>query len=300
MSTEAERPAVEELFLSFLHDERHASPRTIENYAHALRQFRSNMPDFVQWESVTVEQFRDYLFVLMKQEKARATVRLAFAGLRAFFRYLTRRQGLKRNPLLQVSLPKKEQSLPVVMTQQQVLDMLDLPLRYSHEKQAPSWIGERDSAILEMFYTTGMRVSELTSLNVDSLDPISETLRVVGKGNKERICPVGSPALHAVQRYRSKAQVNEGPLFISKLRRRITNQAVNDIIEKYWKASGLPIHITPHKFRHSFATHMLDNGADLRSVQMLLGHSSLSTTQIYTHVSKQRLKQAYDDAHPRA
>jgi integrase/recombinase XerC/integrase/recombinase XerD len=236
----------------------------------------------------------------MKAEKARATIRLHFAGLRAFYRYLTRRQGLKRNPLLDVPLPKKQSTLPVVMSQQQVLDMLALPLTYPHEKQAPQWIGERDAAILEMFYSTGMRVSELTALNVESIDTRAEIIRVLGKGNKERICPIGSHAQQAVQRYRAKASVHQGPLFISKLRRRISNQAINDIIEKYWLASGLPVHITPHKFRHSFATHLLDNGADLRSVQTLLGHSSLSTTQLYTHVSQLRMKQSYDKAHPRA
>jgi integrase/recombinase XerC/integrase/recombinase XerD len=145
-----------------------------------------------------------------------------------------------------------------------------------------------------------MRLAELVSLNVEDIDFISETTRVMGKGKKERICPIGSPALTAIQHYRAKAAVHEGPLFLSKLRTRITTQAIGDIVTKYWRQSGLPIGVTPHKFRHSFATHLLNNGADLRSVQTLLGHASLSTTQIYTHVSTQRMKEVYEQAHPRA
>jgi site-specific recombinase XerD len=125
-------------------------------------------------------------------------------------------------------------------------------------------------------------------------------VRVFGKGSKERLCPVGGVALEAVQRYRAKAGVHDGALFLSKLRRRITTQAVDDVVKKYWRASGLPVHLTPHKIRHSFATHLLNNGADLRSVQELLGHASLSTTQIYTHVSTQRMKEVYEKSHPRA
>ena len=145
-----------------------------------------------------------------------------------------------------------------------------------------------------------MRLSELVAINVEDVDTYSDTVRVLGKGRKERLCPIGSPAMQAIQRYRQKASVQSGPLFRSKLGRLITTRAVTDIVEKYWKHSGLPIHITPHKFRHSFATHLLNNGADLRSVQSLLGHASLSTTQIYTHVSTQRMKEVYEAAHPRA
>jgi integrase/recombinase XerC len=287
-------------FLRYLQDERRLSAKTLRNYELALRQFREWKSGFSDWAVITADDFRDYLLQLMKEDKARATVRLSFAGLRAFYRFLQRRHQLKLNPLLEVMLPKKQQQLPHVMSQRQVLDMLALPLTYAQGKQAPRWVGYRDAAILELFYSTGMRVSELTSLNVDALDATSETLRVIGKGNKERICPVGSPAVLAVQQYRQQAAVHDGALFISKLRSRITNQAVNDVVEKYWRASGLPLHITPHQFRHSFATHLLDNGADLRSVQLMLGHSSLSTTQLYTHVSQQRMKRVYDEAHPRA
>jgi site-specific recombinase XerD len=135
---------------------------------------------------------------------------------------------------------------------------------------------------------------------VEHVDVYSETLRVLGKGRKERVCPIGGPAVRALQKYQSKLGVYEGPLFRSKVGKRMSTVAITDVVEKYWKLSGMPVHVTPHKFRHSFATHLLNNGADLRSVQTLLGHASLSTTQIYTHVSTQRMKEVYDGAHPRA
>jgi site-specific recombinase XerD len=290
-------------FLSYLEVERRSSPRTVENYLHALLTFSRQHTGGTSpcpWQTLTADDFRRHLFHFMKQEKGRATIRLHFAALRSFYKWLNHRRAWNHNPLLDVQIPKQEKKLPVVLTVTQIESMLTLPLTLPKDKQAPSWAPERDAAVLEMFYSTGMRLSELASLDVHDLDTYSETIRVIGKGRKERLCPVGSHALEAVQRYRLKATVHEGPLFLSKLRRRITTQSLADIVDKYWKHSGLPIHVTPHKFRHSFATHLLNNGADLRSVQSLLGHASLSTTQIYTHVSTQRMKEVYDASHPRA
>ena len=287
-------------FLQFMEVERRSSPRTLENYRHALGEFRRRSKSFGDWESVTAEDFRRYLFEQMKRELGRATIRLHFAALRSFFKWLTRRRAWAANPLADVQLPKQEKKLPVVLTLTQVEQMLALPLSLPKDKQAPVWGPERDLAVLELFYSTGMRLSELVAINVEDVDAYSDTVRVFGKGRKERLCPIGTPAMQAIQRYRQKASVQSGPLFRSKVGRRITTRAVTDIVEKYWRHSGLPIHITPHKFRHSFATHLLNNGADLRSVQSLLGHASLSTTQIYTHVSTQRMKEVYEAAHPRA
>lgn len=292
--------ALAEAFLKFMEAERRSSPRTVENYAHSLKSFREQHKGFSSWDALTADDFRKYLFELMKQEKGRATIRLHFSALRSFFKWLTRRQGWTTNPLADVQLPKQEKKLPVVLTLTQVTDMLDLPMKTPKERTAPAWAQERDAAILEFFYSTGMRLSELAGLNVEDVDSYSETMRVFGKGSKERLLPVGGPALEAMQRYRLKAGVHSGPLFLSKLRKRITTQAIGDVVEKYCRLAGLPIHVTPHKLRHSFATHLLNNGADLRSVQELLGHASLSTTQIYTHVSTQRMKEVYDAAHPRA
>jgi len=288
-------------FLQFMEVERRCSLRTLENYRHAMHSYvRSRQGAWNGWDSLVADDFRRYLFELMKHEVGRATIRLHFAAMRSFFKWLTQRRGWLHNPLLDVQLPKQEKKLPVVLTVKQIEEMLELPLKTPKDKQAAAWAAERDKAILEMFYSTGMRLSELASLNVDDIDSYSETTRVMGKGRKERLCPIGSHAMNAVQQYRLKAGVHEGALFRSKLGRRITVRALADVVEKYWKLSGLPIHVTPHKFRHSFATHLLNNGADLRSVQSLLGHASLSTTQIYTHVSTQRMKEVYDAAHPRA
>lgn len=299
MSSPASDP-LSQAFLQFMEVERRSSDRTLENYAHSLREFRVWHKNFTSWEALTAEDFRRYLFDLMKKEMARATIRLRFAALRSFFKWLTRRQGWTQNPLLDVQLPKQEKKLPVVLTVTQITDMLDLPMKLEKEKAAPVWAPERDTAILELFYSTGMRLSELAGINVEDVDSYSDTVRVFGKGSKERLLPIGTPAMEAIQRYRVKAGVHSGPLFLSKLRKRITTQAIGDVVEKYWKKSGMPVHVTPHKLRHSFATHLLNNGADLRSVQELLGHASLSTTQIYTHVSTQRMKEVYDAAHPRA
>lgn len=288
-------------FLQFMEVERRCSLRTLENYRHALHSLiRWQDTKWNGWQALVTDDFRRYLFDFMKQERGRATIRLHFAALRSFFKWLTQRRGWQNNPLLDVQLPKQEKKLPVVLTITQVESMLDLPLSCPKDKQAAAWAPERDKAILEMFYSTGMRLSELASLNVEDIDNYSETTRVIGKGRKERLCPIGSHAMNAVQHYRLKAGVHDGPLFRSKLGSRITVRALADVVDKYWKLSGLPIHVTPHKFRHSFATHLLNNGADLRSVQSLLGHASLSTTQIYTHVSTQRMKEVYDAAHPRA
>lgn len=287
-------------FLEFMSSERRASERTLANYELALRQLREWREPFKGWSELTADDFRAFLFELMKQERGRATIRLQFAALRSFFKWLTRRRGWKTNPLLEVQLPKREKKLPVVLTVAQIEQMLALPLTMEKSKRDAVWAPERDAAILELFYSTGMRLSELAALNVEDIDAISEVVRVFGKGRKERLCPLGTPALSAVQRYRQKAGVHNGPLFLSRVRRRMTIDAINDVVQKYWRLSGLAVHMTPHKFRHSFATHLLNNGADLRSVQSLLGHASLSTTQIYTHVSTQRMKEVYESAHPRA
>ncbi|MEY3481486.1 MAG: hypothetical protein RIQ71_2261, partial [Verrucomicrobiota bacterium] len=204
------------------------------------------------------------------------------------------------NPLHTVSLPKAEKRLPVFLTASQIDALLRAPREAKPEKQAPPWLPFRDAAILEIFYSSGLRLAELAALKVRDIDPYNETVRVLGKGAKERIVPIGEPALRAVQEYRHRAKVQSGPLFISKLRKRLGTTSIWSLVKKYLRLADIPVPASPHKLRHSFATHMLDAGADLRSVQSLLGHASLSTTQIYTHVTTERLKRVYDKAHPRA
>ncbi|RYD22295.1 MAG: tyrosine recombinase XerC [Verrucomicrobiaceae bacterium] len=291
----------ETAFLEFQATEKSASPRTLANYRDALAVYRNWRGDrFSGWRNEEADDFRDYLFALMKDGFKRATIRLRFAALRSFYKFLVLRRGLGRSPVGEVQLPKPERSLPVVLTVSQIDELLGMPLRSHVDKKSPPWLPLRDAAILELFYSCGLRISELLALDVRHLDFIGETVRVTGKGSKERMVPIGGPAISAIQRYRQDAAVTSGPLFLSTRRTRITQQAVDQLLKKYLKRSSIPFAISPHKLRHSFATHLLDAGADLRSVQALLGHASLSTTQIYTHVTKERLKEAYDTAHPRA
>ena len=286
-------------YLDSLRDERNASPRTVENYRHALTAAARFLGE-KDWREAQPDDFRGYLFALMKRGRARATIRLDFAALRSFYRFLCERKGLATNPLLAVSLPKAEKRLPVFLTTTQIEALLRAPHATEPEKQAPSWMPWRDAAILELFYSSGLRLAELASLDVRDIDPYNETVRVLGKGSKERVLPVGEPALQAIQEYRQRAKVQTGPLFISKLRKRLGPGSIWTLVKKYLRLAEIPVPASPHKLRHSFATHLLDAGADLRSVQSLLGHASLSTTQIYTHVTTERLKRVYDEAHPRA
>ena len=288
-----------EEFLEFLGEGKNYSLQTIKAYRQSLEQFRIFRPG-LSWSHATADDFRAFLFELMKNNLSRATIRLTFSALRSFFNYLTARNHVSANVLKLVSLPKLEKKLPQFLTIPQVSLLLDQPTVKTKSKQAPQWMALRDTAILELFYSSGLRLAELVSLDVRDLDPIGETVRVMGKGSRERIVPVGRPALEALSQYRHQANIQSGPLFLNKSRKRLGNRSIWLLLKNYVRAAGLPATLSPHKLRHSFATHLLDNGADLRSVQSLLGHASLTTTQIYTHVTTDRLKRAYDAAHPRA
>jgi len=289
-----------ERFVAYLEIERNASPRTVIAYRSAIERFKQFAGPTVSWQTATATHFRAFLLECMKKSMARSYVRLTFAALRSFYRFLVEREGLTDNPLKLVQLPKAEKKLPVVLSVSQIDQLLTEPEKLARKNQAPAWAAARDAAILELFYSSGLRLSELVSLNVPDVDPYTESVRVIGKGRKERIVPVGEPALRAIQKYRQEAGVEAGPLFISKLRKRLSPRSTWLLLKKYLGATSIQLPASPHKLRHSFATHLLDNGADLRSVQTLLGHANLSTTQIYTHVTTERLKKAYDQAHPRA
>ncbi|MGJ8673554.1 site-specific tyrosine recombinase/integron integrase [Rubritalea sp.] len=289
-------------FLQFQRVEKSASERTLRNYSQALAAFQNYMEKtlFPGWKQCTPDHFRSYLYYCMQLEMARSTIRLRFSALRSFYKYLIHRHGLPKSPLSDIQLPKQERKLPTILNQTQVVELLEAPLKAELSKQAPDWLPLRDTAILELFYSTGLRLSELAELKVEDIDHSAGITRVIGKGSKERIVPIGNHALSAIQNYRVLSGINEGPLFINKSRRQISTTSIGSMLKKYLRMTSIPFHITPHKLRHSFATHLLDNGADLRSVQELLGHASLSTTQIYTHVSTKRMKESYDKAHPRA
>jgi len=294
----ANRDSLAEEFLRYLGAEWNASPRTVKAYRQALEGFRAT--NQTPWKKCNAEDFRDYLFAIMKRGQARSYVRLQFSALRRFYRFLTERKNLRRDPVRELHLPKIDKKLPLVLTRQQVDELLAAPVKVEKNRAAPVWMPLRDVAIMELFYSSGLRLSELAALDVADVDLYTESVRVFGKGRKERVCPVGVPALEAISKYRSAAKVHAGALFINKSRRRMSPRSIWLILKRYLRHTSIPISISPHKLRHSFATHMLDRGADLRSVQALLGHASLSTTQIYTHVTIERLKKAYAQAHPRA
>jgi site-specific recombinase XerD len=279
--------------------EKNSSRHTVSSYRNSLISYRRFRPDKT-WRTSTADDFRDFLFLLTRAGRSRSTLRSTFAALRSFYDFLLIRQHVETNIVKTLQLPKVEKRLPVFLTGGQVDNLLSTPAATTKTNQAPSWMALRDTAILELFYSTGIRLSELVGLDVKDLDSIDESVRVFGKGSKERIVPIGEPALEAVSKYRAAANVHAGPLFINKSRKRLTGRSAWLSMKRHLAAAGLPADLSPHKLRHTFATHMLDAGADLRSVQSLLGHASLSTTQIYTHVTTERLKRAYDSAHPRA
>ena len=244
----------EDTFLEFLATEKNVSPHTLLNYERSLRFFRESLGEnFSDWRQLGPHHFRAYLFELMKAETARSTIRLRFAALRSFYKYLAHRHGLAKNPLHDVQLPKAEKKLPVTLNLKQVESLLTLPFEIEQPKQAPSWLPFRDSAILELFYSSGIRLSELVQLEAEQIDSTTTTLRIMGKGSKERLVPVGSYARDAIQKYRHEAKVHQGALFISKLRKRLSPRSVDQLLQKYLKLSEIPFHITPHKLRHSLS-----------------------------------------------
>jgi integrase/recombinase XerC len=250
--------------------------------------------------SVQTDSVRAYLAYLNEKEYSKATIARKLATLRSFYKFLVRRNHVTSSPVLSIRTPKQEKKLPRFLDYEEVKRLLETPL-------TNTWLGARDRAILETLYSTGIRVSELVALNMDDIDFLGEVLHVRGKGKKERIAPIGSSALQVIQHYmeyRNKRAQNNGNfdsrvLFVNKHGRRLSTRSVRRKMDKYLKMAGLDPAISPHTLRHSFATHMLNSGADLRSVQELLGHQSLSTTQIYTHLTTTRLKEVYDHAHPR-
>lgn len=303
-------------FLAWSREERGQSPLTVRNYAQALAEFQPTVNGRSWW---TLEQrdFRNYLYKLSREQKlGPSSIRLRFAALRSFYQYALKMSRVKVNPVKGVPLPKLAKRLPVFMTEQQVVSLLEAPrrrwaaelmkmARSAGEKKRPhfawnEWQMWRDTSILETFYSSGMRLNELIQLDRATIDWANGCVRVMGKGRKERICPLGEPALQALRQYLDLCPFEVKPLFVSAQGKRLTGRMVQIFLKTYLKLAGLDYKLTPHKLRHTFATHLLEHGADLRSVQELLGHSQLTTTQIYTSVSVDRLKKVYQGAHPRA
>jgi len=330
LSTEAKDKHVHD-FLQHLSVERAASIYTQRNYRQALTDFskwhnheRKSDPN---WKSLDRDTFRAYLRYLGRHQLSRAATQLRFSALRSFYKFLMRRGVVEQFPIRGIALPKLAKRLPRFLTPQQMLDLLRAPLKEVErgvpaQPQPPDTardpiqnpkstiqnskaIAYRDAAILEVIYSCGLRISELCGLNAEDISRNQQCIRVRGKGKKERLVPIGAPALQAIETYwreLSQPPTPGMPVFLAHPNKPgpMYPRLVQLRLKRHLAAAGLDPNLTPHKLRHSYATHMLDAGADLRSIQELLGHAHLVTTQVYTHVTTDRLKKAYDKSHPRA
>ncbi|HEY3246109.1 MAG TPA: tyrosine recombinase XerC [Phycisphaerae bacterium] len=325
-------------FLNYLKFERHFSPHTAKCYAADLGQFCAHLSATVEGGAgsngdyhghgpseyasfgssgsatatleatdtrtlllkVEADTVRRFLAYLGQQNYSKSTMARKLATLRSFYKFCVRRGYVQTNPLTAIRTPKQEKRLPKFLELEQITKLLATP-------DDGTLLGARDRGMLEVMYSTGIRVSELVELAESDVDFIGQCLHVRGKGKKQRTTPIGPTALAAIKKYLDlrraeprAASFDVRSLFVNKHGQRLSTRSVRRKLDKYLSEAGLDPSISPHTLRHSFATHMLNNGADLRSVQELLGHQSLSTTQIYTHVTNKRLKEAYDEAHPRA
>ena len=296
-------------FERYLAVEKNVSPHTVSAYLGDLCQFREFassgglMTENAEegWESVDPVAIRSFLASLYRANMKKVTICRKMAALRTFFRYLHRRGRIQINPAASIQAPKAEKHVPAVLSVDEVLKILSVFF-------GEGVLGLRNRAIAELFYSTGIRLSELTGLNLTDIDFSQELVKVRGKGRKERIVPAGSRALAAVRAYldlraelvRKEFSWNEAPVFLSKSGERLAQRDADRILRKAVRRSGIVRNVSPHTLRHSFATHLLDAGADLRAIQEMLGHKSLSTTQKYTSVGIGRLMEVYDRAHPRA
>ncbi len=310
-------------FLDYLEGERNFSAHTIRCYAADLTQYCRYLAaaDDLAGGELTAEglppadelqpgairkavlatqplDVRGFLAMMRNSDYSKSTIARKLATLRSFYKFLVRTGAVDASPVSVIRTPRQDKRLPRCLDVEQVEALLAAP-------DTTTLLGARDRAILETIYSAGLRVSELTALNVEDLDEFSEALRIRGKGKKERLVPVGGKAMEAVESYldirrRSSGERAGGALFVNKFGRRITTRSIRRKLDKYLPAAGIDANVSPHVLRHSFATHMLNAGADLRSVQEMLGHENLSTTQIYTHLTTRRLKEVYDRAHPLA
>lgn len=289
-------------FLGYLEAERGCSLQTLRAYAGDLVQFVGFVVggDAFDPAAVTSIHVRRYVAHLRKRGSSQTTIARKLASLRSLYKYLIREGIVADNPASSLSAPRRERRLPIFLDEDEVERLLIAP-------DPQDATGQRDRAILEMLYSTGMRIGELASVSLTDVDLLGEVVKAKGKGKKERLVPLGGPAVRALRDYLGVRKtlaggyrVNRAALFLNRTGDRLSARGIRRMFHKYARRVGLSAKATPHTLRHSFATHMLNRGADLRSVQELLGHASLASTQIYTHVSTERLKTVYDKAHPHA
>lgn len=281
-----------EKFMRYLKIEKNYSEHTILNYQLDLEDFEKFLGG-LPLENIDYLTLRKYLAALKEKSLSARTIMRRLSALRSFFKFLTREGYLKENPTAALMSPKQEKHLPLFLTEDEITKLIEAVATKDER-------GLRDRAIIETFYSTGMRISELTGLDIENIDFIGGIVKAMGKGKKERMVPIGDTAIATIRAYLEKRKKPAEALFLNKSGRRITARGIRNIVKKYIKIASIKQGVSPHTFRHSFATHLLNRGADLRSVQELLGHVDLSSTQIYTHLTTERLKSVYDKAHPRA
>jgi len=307
-----------DLFFRYLSDEKDASVYTQRNYRQALGEFaqwhRDTSESPVCWSELERNDFRLFLRLLGRRKLSQAAIRLRFSALNSFYKFLMRRGLVESSPVKDVTLPKPAKRLPQFLTIDQMNALLDAPMQEFEAERVAKKVTKkkvsavpylRDRAILETIYSCGLRIGEICRMLAGEIEPDEHVVNVHGKGKKERQVPIGRAAVEAIRLYWERLAkspaLDEHVFFASeKKRSAIYPRLVQLRLKNYLSASGLDPSLTPHKLRHSYATHLLDAGADLRSVQEMLGHANLTTTQVYTHVTTERIKRAYDEAHPRA
>ena len=293
-------------FTDYLVAEKNASPHTLESYLNDISQFEDFLKqsghagESPKIDSIDRLAIRSYLGFLYDKKFSASTMRRKLSTLSSFFRFLCREGYLQSNVVKSVPAPKMESKLPSFLSVDEMFRLIDLP-------EGEDFLVVRDRAMLELFYSTGVRISELVSLKTGDIDRTAQMVKVLGKGGKERLLPFGKKCVEALDKYEKSrsdkiisTKVNSEYLFLNHRGKGITTRGVRKIIGKYVTTGNFPGKVSPHSIRHSFATHLLEGGADLRSIQELLGHASLSTTQKYTHVTIDKLVETYDQAHPRA
>lgn len=277
-------------YVKYLSLEKNYSIHTVDNYSRDIKQFLGFTEEEIE---VKENKIREFLEFLSKKKYDKTSIIRKVIAVRNFYKYLVKMKKTPKNPFVYILTPKDDKKLPSVLTEQETAALLDA----TGEKD---FLALRDKTILELLYSTGIRVHEVTTLDTSDVDFVNEEIKVFGKGAKERIVPTGGQAIAALRKYiKALKKISPtGALFINKNKGRLTTRGIELMIKKYAVKAGIEKKVTPHTLRHSFATHLLDRGADLRSVQELLGHANLSTTQIYTHLSINKLKREYDKAHP--
>ncbi|MDR3143298.1 MAG: tyrosine recombinase [Puniceicoccales bacterium] len=297
-------------FLSFLSCERNFSPHTLSAYRESLSQFRAYLRKYQlspSWRGVVTEHIRQWMIEVQHDHK-KSTLHARVAAIRSFFRYRQSRKNLENNPCRGLTLPRKEKTLPKFLSEAQVDALIQEPMRLLSLSRLEPFVAHRDTLILELFYSTGCRIGELVSLRWSQVQLSQRWIKVHGKGAKERLCPIGQQAVDALLRWQSFLQSRDsclappdGPVLFAQRtpQRALSARCIQQRLKDYLARAGLPLDLSPHKLRHSYATHLLNRGADLRSVQELLGHENLSTTQIYTHVDVAHMKKIHRKAHPR-